>query len=179
MQKHQTHGGRFVGQRVERTEPATEPLFDLTVHVDRSVRPTYPDWVKVVMLSELECSGPAIYNLRTAVGQWFPREGEFTCLRGVHIYDQLKNSETLLSCLNLQDGLAIQQKGIEVFRKIFSNKDIYFWGSVVENRNGDLKIPSLSDYGGCLTFRWVWLGCYFSTFSHPVLYFKKQQEVVG
>jgi len=49
-------------------ESQLEPAFFL-VYVDRSVKPTYPDWFKKLEHPELEYSGPTEYNL-CGVQKW-------------------------------------------------------------------------------------------------------------
>ena len=60
----------------------------------------------------------------------------------------MQKGDNLANCLNLQDGLAIQQKGIAVFRKLFAGKAVFLWGSVVQHRNGYLVVPYLYEIGG-------------------------------
>lgn len=43
------------------TQPFSSDL-DPTIHVDRSIRPTYPDWVKIVMHPDLESTGPVEFD---------------------------------------------------------------------------------------------------------------------
>ena len=51
----------------EATAPKEETPLDTIIHVDRSVRPLYPDWMKEVMHPELEDVGPSEYDsLRTS-----------------------------------------------------------------------------------------------------------------
>ena len=87
--------------------PAPESPLDFTVRVDRSVRPTYPDWMKKVMHSELESTGPAEYNLKTEVKEWLHDDQKTGVIRGQVIYDHLKASNELAGQLGLADLLAI------------------------------------------------------------------------
>lgn len=153
-------------------QPKPEPVLDFTVRVDRSVKPTYPDWLKKLMHSKLECSGPTEYNLQTGVEQWLHDDQKNGVVVGNTIYDSLKKDNALASCLNLQDGLAIQQKGIAVFRKLFAGKAVFLWGSVVQFRDVDLFVPYLYESGGKVVVSWSWLDVYWYS-SYPALRFRK------
>ncbi len=142
---------------VER-EPKPEPVLDTIIRVNRSVKPAYPDWMKKVMHPELETTGPAEYDLATV--QLWLHEGQQggNWAKGQRIYDHLKSNNMLEGCLGLADGLAIQQKGIEVFRKFFAGKAVFLWKSVVQNRGGDLHVPYLIEHRGEVVVHWRWLG---------------------
>ncbi len=152
-------------------ELSLEPPLDFLVRVDRSVKPAYPDWVLEVMYPELECSGPAEYDLNKVV-QWFDDSQKNGSVVGNTIYKHLQNGDALASCLNLQDGLAIQQKGISLFRKLFASKAIFLWGSVVRHRSGGLLVPYLYEYGGGVVLNWRWLGYYLDSRSSALRFSK-------
>jgi hypothetical protein len=143
---------------------------DTIIRVDRSVRPAYPDWSKVVMNPELENTGPAEYDL-AKIEQWLHdgQKGE-RYMRGQAIYDHLKSNNLLDSCLGLTDGIAIQQKGIEVFRRFFSGKAVFLWRSVVRNDLGSLSVPCLYEDDGEVKLRWYWLDNYWGS-NNPALRF--------
>lgn len=143
---------------------------DFIVRVDRSVKPSYPDWMKKLMNPELELAGPAEYDLNT-VGLWLHDDQKRRAVQGNTIYTHLKK-EGLASCLNLQDGLAIQQKGVAVFRKLFSRKAVFLWGSVVQDRSGGLRAPALYEHGGRVVVFWSWLYSHWHFFD-PALRFSK------
>lgn len=144
------------GLNPPKPEPAPEPSLDLLVRVDRSVKPSYPDWLKKLMHPELERKGPAEYNLQE-VELWLHDSQKNGVVSGNDIYKCLKKTKALGSCLNLQDGLAIQKKGIAVFRKLFSGKAVFLWGSVVQFQGGGLRVPYLCGNGGEVVVRWRWL----------------------
>lgn len=153
-------------------EPPPEPVLDFLVRVNRSIKPTYPDWMKKLEHPELECSGPAEYNLQTAVQEWLHDDQKRGSVVGNTIYKHLKDN-ALATCLNLQDGLAIQQKGIAVFRKLFGEKNVFLWGSVVRHHNGvDLVVPFICGRRGEVVVVWRWLdrNCYSNS---PALRFGK------
>jgi hypothetical protein len=145
---------------------------DLIVRVDRSVKPTYPDWFKKLEHRELECSGPAKYNLQAEVYEWFHDDQKNGYTTGKIICKYLQESKALATCLNLQDGLAIQAKGIVIFRKLFADKSVFLWGSVAQNRDGLLLVPYLCDGGGKVGLVWYWLDSGWNSVS-PALRFSK------
>ena len=153
-------------------EPIPEPVLDFLVRVDRAVKPSYPDWFKKLEHPELECSGPTEYNLQTGVDQWLHDDQKRGSVVGNTIYKHLQKGDNLATCLNLQDGLAIQAKGIAVFRKLFAGKAVFLWGSVVQRRSGRLHVPYLFEHGDEVVLIWDWLVFYW--YSHnPALRFGK------
>jgi|SRR3989344_635152 len=143
-----------------RVVPTPELPLDFIVRVDRSVRPTYPDWVAKVIHPKLEGTGPAEYNLKTQVGEWLHDDQKTGVVRSQVIYDHLKASNELINQLGLADLLAIQAKGITVFRKLYKGKLVFGWKSVVLNRGlfSGLSVPYLYEVGGEVVLRWGWLG---------------------
>ncbi len=138
---------------VEATPKPAEPPFDFLVRVDRSVRPTYPIWVKKLMHPELECAGPPEYDL-SRVEQWLHDDQKpGSVVHGKIIYKQLKDGG-LATCLNLQDGLAIQAKGVAVFRNLFAGKAVPLWASVVRNQVGRDLVPTLCLRGDRIVCDW-------------------------
>ncbi|MEK9171661.1 MAG: hypothetical protein AAB782_00275 [Patescibacteria group bacterium] len=154
--------------------PVPEPPLDFTIRVNRSVKPAYPDWVKEVMHPELECTGPANYNLQTAVEEWLHDDQQDGSVQGGVIYTHLKKDNALADCLGLADLLAIQTKGIAVFRKLFGDKAVFGWKSVVQDRDidGYLCVPCLCGDGGGVVLSWRWLGSAWGS-GGPALRFRK------
>ncbi len=135
-----------------------EPAIDSIIRVDRSIRPTYPDWVKTVMHPELESIGPAEYDI-SRVEQWLhdgQKDGK--CIEGSKIYAHLKETYTLKTCLGLCDLKVIQNKGTAFFREHFKYKAVFAWKGVVRSRDGDLRAPYLYDLGDDVALSWFWLG---------------------
>lgn len=153
------------------TEATSEPTLDFIIRVDRTVRPTYPDWMKKVMHSDLEPTGPTEYDLQS-LGLWLHDDQKNGVVSGNTIYVQLKEDNTLADCLGLADLLAIQAKGITVFRKLFAGKAVFGWKSVVRNRGGDLSVPCLHEVGDWVILRWLWLNRDWNS-SNPALRFSK------
>ena len=151
--------------------PVPEASLDFIVRVDRSVKPSYPDWMKKLMHPELELSGPAEYDL-SKVDQWLHNDQKRGSVVGNTIYKPLQEGDNLATCLNLQDGLAIQQKGIAVFRKLFASKEVFLWGSVAQDRYGNLYVPYLIEHGGKVVVNWHWLDLHWDS-NNPALRFSK------
>ncbi|OGF76479.1 hypothetical protein A2926_00740 [Candidatus Giovannonibacteria bacterium RIFCSPLOWO2_01_FULL_44_40] len=136
--------------------PAPEASPDFIIRVDRSVKPSYPDWMKKVMHPKLELTGPAEYNLN-AVELWLHNDQKTGAVRGHTIYKHLQKDNALADCLGLADLLAIQAKGIAVFRKLYASKAVFGWKSVVRHRHGNLFVPCLCGRGDGVVLHWRWL----------------------
>ncbi len=124
------------------------------VKVDRSAKAAYPDWVKEVLHPELESTGSAEFNLKTLELWFHPNQQNGGVITGNPIYEHLRDNGMLPTCLNLQDGLAIQKKGIAVFRKFFEGKAVFLWKSAVQSRNGNLFVPYLCEGGARVVVSW-------------------------
>ena len=127
------------------------------IRVDRSVRPVYFDCMKRVMHPELEATGPAEYDLATVQLWLHDNQQSGKWVDGQSIYDYLKSKNILDSCLGLQDGLAIQQQGIAVFRNFFAGNAVFLWRSVVQDRRDLLHVPYLVEDVGGVVVGWLWL----------------------
>ncbi|KKP86025.1 hypothetical protein A3B84_01615 [Candidatus Nomurabacteria bacterium RIFCSPHIGHO2_02_FULL_35_13] len=146
---------------------------DFIVQIDRLVKPTYPDWIKELVHPELELLGPAEYDLQAGVRQWLHDDQNRGYVRGGVIYKYLKDTNTLGSCLSLQDGLVIQQKGVEIFRELFKGKKVFLWKSVVQlHHDNYLLVPFLREEGGELVVHWRWLDDRWNL-NDPALRFSK------
>lgn len=137
--------------------PAPEVPVDSIIRVDRSIRPSYPDWAKRVEHPDLEPTGSSEYDI-TTVKQWLhdgQKDGKW--IEGSKIYAHLKETDTLKTCLGLRDLEEIQKKGIAFFRKHFQGKAVFAWKSVVLHRDDDLHVPFLYELGGEVVMDWDWL----------------------
>lgn len=138
--------------------PKVELPINTIIHVDRTVKPIYPDWKKKVMHPELEAQGPAEYDLSN-VEQWLhdgQKGGKW--IEGNKIYAHLKDNDLLKTCLTLRDGEEIKKNGVEAFRKSFKGKALFLWGSVVQYGGGYLYVPYLCDDGDEVVVSWGRLG---------------------
>ena len=129
------------------------------IRVDRSVRSSYPDWVKTVMYPELETTGPTEYDINK-VEQWLhdeQRNGKW--IEGYEIYAFLKETDALKTCLGLRDLEEIQKKDITSFRKYLQGNNVIFgWKSVAMDNDGRLVVPFLHERSGKAVVDWNWLG---------------------
>ena len=138
--------------------PEPEPVIDPVVHVDRSIRPSYPDWMKEVIHPELENVGPAEYDI-SGVERWLhdgQKGGKY--IEGTKIYAHLKETGMIKSCHGLRDLEEIQKKGIAFFRKYFKGKAVFGWAGIVRCQSGRLFVPCLCEHGGMVVLRWGWVG---------------------
>ncbi len=154
---------------VKQTIP--EPPLNFIVHVDCAVSPSYPDFVKKIMHPDLELTGPAEYDMQT-LGLLLHNDQKSGYTTGNKIYERLKKDKALNDCLGLTDLLAIQAKGIKVFRSLFAGKAVFGWKSVVQSTNGILLVPYLIGDGGRVVLNWRWLGSYWNS-NNPALRFSK------
>jgi len=157
-------------KEVKVTPPEPEVVLDPIIRVDRSIRPSYPDWMEKVMHPELESVGPAEYDI-SAVEQWLhdgQQDGKY--IEGNKIYNHLKKDDMLLlkTCLGLRDLEAIQKKGIAFFRKHFKGKAVFGWAGIVRGRRGLLDVPYLFENGVEVVLPWYWTG-YGWHDRHPAL----------
>jgi hypothetical protein len=65
------------------------------------------------------------------------------------------HGDNLDSCLGLAEALAIQQKGVKVYRQLFGSNTIYFWRGVVRSsRDGSLNVPYVCVHNSDVVVRW-------------------------
>lgn len=139
--------------------PAEPKPINIVIRVDRTIKPTYPDWMTKVIHPELEAQGPAEYDL-TNVEQWLhdgQKNGKW--IEGNKIYAKLQENDNamLKTCLTLRDGEEIKRNGIETYCKFFKGKALFLWGSVVQRGVGSLYVPFLDDDRGKVVVHWVGL----------------------
>ncbi|HXK31237.1 MAG TPA: hypothetical protein VJZ94_00595 [Candidatus Paceibacterota bacterium] len=162
----------LIALRLPQVVPTPEPPLDFIIRVDRSVRPTYPEWMKKVMHPDLEGTGPAEYDLQRQIEEWPHDDQKTGVVSGNIIYKALKHDNALADQLGLADLFAIQVKGIAVFRKLFAGKAVFGWKSVVEDRCGHLYVPYLYEGGDGVVLYWSWLGSVWVSYN-PALRFRK------
>src|SRR3989338_1602851 len=81
-------------------EPLPEPVLDFIIRVDRSVKPSYPDWMKKLMYPDLELTGPAEYDIQK-LGLWLHDDQKDGVVSGNTIYTKLEKDNALADCLGL------------------------------------------------------------------------------
>ena len=142
---------------------------DPIIHVDRTIRPTYPNWVKKVMHPKLELTGPGEFDV-SKLEQWLHPDQVNGQVGGKVIYEHLKQNNMLEGCLGLLDLEAIQKKGITFFRQYFQGKVVFGWKSVVLFRRGDRPVPFLVESDVGVVLSWYWLDAGWDA-SYPALRF--------
>jgi hypothetical protein len=149
---------------------------DPDICVDRSIRPTYPrfakrEWINSPEFIALEERGPAQYDVRTLrplrCGWQQSDNGEV----GEIIYLYLRSNGFLERCIGLHDLEAIQQKGINFYRKYFPGQEIFAWKSMVEEGHGCILVPYLYEKGSSIVLRFRSVGLKWHK-NHPALLFK-------
>jgi len=129
--------------KIKEAAPVEEKI-DSVIHVDRTVAPARPDWMKTPLHPELELTGPAEYDLKTNMDiSFLPGQGDakFT---GLDAYEHLKSNNLLEGCLGLADGLALRERGIKAYVKFFESKDgavVALWTGVFKDDDGKLYVP--------------------------------------
>jgi hypothetical protein len=128
------------------------------IRVDRSIRPVYPDWMEKPMHPELEMTGPAEFDAGK-LEQFLLEKQKTGVVKGNDIYEHLKQTDTLKTCVGLRDLEEIQKKGIDFFRKHFAGKAVFGFRSVVLGRDyGRLRVPYLLESDGQAVLYWISLG---------------------
>lgn len=145
--------------------PVHEPEINTLIRINRALKPAYPDWVKEVIHPELEGVGPAEYDMTKVELRLHDDQKDGGYTTGHKIYEHLKATDSLKNCFGLDDALAIQKNGIAAFRKVFGNKVVVCWRSVVGDQSGYLNVPYVYDRGGKVVVDWNWLGSYFDGYD--------------
>lgn len=127
------------------------------IHVDRQALPTYSEWMKELVRPLEERMGPKSFDVAKLDHYLFGKQKTNGYETGHAIQKHLEDEDLLKTCLNLQDLIAIQAKGIDFFRAHFKGKAVFAWKSVVRNRDGDLYAPCLIEFDGRVGLGWRWL----------------------
>jgi hypothetical protein len=133
---------KFLAEGLSLVKP--RPL-NFIVEVMRSLRPGYPTWVEKLQNPELELVGPDKYDLRDLCRWACSGHQKGKDVAGHLIYQELCREGLLPRCLGLQDFLAIQLKGWEVYTEVFQEEGttLHAWRSVAWHPNGNLYVPTL------------------------------------
>lgn len=145
--------------------------YDPIIHVDRTVSVVYPNWIKKALYPQLEQVGPSDFNIAELESHLHPKQVEGYAT-GNEIHEELIAKKMIESCLGLPELLNIQKRGIRFFRKHYSGKAVFGWRSVVQDRDGDLLVPSLVVLEGKVILLWRWLAYNFNS-DRPALRFRK------
>src|SRR3989344_3867372 len=154
------NSGKWVVSKLLKTS------IDNIIHVDRSIYPSYPNWVERVMHPKLRETGPSEYDI-SAVEQWLhdDQKDKGKYINGNEIYTCLKDTNTLKVCLGLRDLEEIQNKGDVFFRRYFQreyfqSKTVFGWKSLVQHHidhHHHLAAPFLYEKREEVLLGWRWL----------------------
>lgn len=149
------------------------------IQVKRSILPEYPPWKKRLLHPELETAGFPVYYL-SMLRPWRLEKQKTGTVRGQVIYDHLKSTGIISTCLNLQDGIAIARNPVEVVQDVFGDQALVLWASAAESNNGQFSVPYLHvrHYGERKksAISWRWLDDFFSKF-YPALCYNNVQSI--
>jgi hypothetical protein len=129
--------------KIKEAAPVEEKI-DSVLHVDRTVPPVHPEWMKTPLHPELELTGPAEYDLKSSMDISFlpgQGDGKFT---GLDAYEHLKSNNLLDGCLGIADGFAIRERGVKAYSKFFEAKEsavVALWAAVFTDEDGKLCVP--------------------------------------
>ncbi len=122
-----------------------------SISVDRTKYPARPYHLskEKFMNPELQLSGPTELNLAD-MEKYSHVSKSF---RGV--YEELAAKNLLGKCLNLADLMAISEKGVKFFQRVFSNFYVPAWASAIISEN-HLIIPSIYAFSGYREVELLW-----------------------
>jgi len=154
---------------------------DFSIEVDRSTNLEFPIIIEKVLDPKLQNTGPKKYNL-AEIEMWFHDGHKSKYSKGQPIYDYLKETESVSTCLGYRDGLAIVKSITSLkgegamkapFWHLFGQNRLYLWRSVVEAPAG-LAVPYIYSSGGSpsLVINWAWLRDHCCGPNTPALRFK-------
>ncbi|MFA6338763.1 MAG: hypothetical protein WCW87_01765 [Candidatus Paceibacterota bacterium] len=127
-------------------------LLNTIICVDRSVCLVLPPDFVCLADPELKILGPTEYDFTKVELYLYEGQKDEKCIRGIRIYEHLKDINIINRCFGFEDVLEVQKKAIGVFQKFVGDKTIFFWKSVVMDRFGYFHVPCIqSDLG------WIWI----------------------
>lgn len=150
-------GGQEGTERFLRGELAVSEKSPRLLFVDRSVKPTYPDWMKEVLHPELEMTGSTHLDPVCAPLYRHPKQKNGGVLEGNKLYASLKETGLIELCYSLRDGEELQ-KNPQLFPESWKGQYVYLWKSVVQYRAGNLLVPCVCWNDGRVYLSWDWLG---------------------
>lgn len=127
------------------------------VRVNRNQPPVYAAGAKTKMHPVLETKGPSEYGLSEIYlyhhGRQANMEGCSSALP-LDIYNHLKQTGLISSCLTLRDGEELVRVAPAEFCKHFPYQGLVLWASVVQFDDGSLRVPYVSNQQDSLSLRW-------------------------
>ncbi len=117
--------------------------------IDTDADPKIPEWATLVTHKK---SGKWTWNPKEIELHLEPEQRE-SIIGGKELYERIK--DTAVMNVNVANFLLENQK---LYPKVWENKYIYFWGTIVRHRDGRLLVPCLVERGGEVHLNWDWLG---------------------
>lgn len=148
----------WIGEPKRAQTPEDKPVVSVdTLIQHKRGRPEYPSWVKTVLYRDLEREGPRKYDI-SQIKQWLhPKQIAGKSIDGNEIHEFLVKQGVLFMCLGLSDLLAIREKGQPLFEFHFDHKLVIGWRSIVEHKDGKLRVPYLEGKGTLVILQWMTL----------------------
>lgn len=150
-------GGKEGADRFRRGELAVCEKSPRLLFVDRSIKPTYPDFVKEVLHPELEHTGPTHLDPALTPLYLHPKQKNGGVLEGNKLCASLKETGLIELCYSLRDGEELQ-KNPHIFPESWKGQYVFLWKSVVQSRDGSLDVPYVCWGAGRVCLHWYWLG---------------------
>lgn len=147
----------IVPVQIESVAAPVSPAVPGSFRVDYSIKGAYPDWMEKRMHPEFDRTDTVEYHLDQVKPWLHPTQENGRVIGGKELYQYIKESGILPTCLSLRDLEEIQKLGIGVFRKYFRGKAVFAWKSVVQNRHGYWLVPALIENDGQVILHWDWL----------------------
>ncbi len=131
------------------------------ITVDRSIPPTYPEWMKTPVDPELSRSGPPSFNLAKVEAYLHPWQIGGGIIFGPEFHLHLKDTGIINRCLSLRDGeeivKAVAEKRVKWPEKFCDeNLRLYLWKDAAWDLNPHIRVPILSYFDGRVSIGWNW-----------------------
>lgn len=150
-------GGKEGADRFRRGELVVCEKSPRLLFVDRTIKPTYPDFVGKVLHPELEHTGPSHLDPALTPLYLHPKQKNGGALEGNKLYAFLKETGLIEHCFSLRDGEELK-KNPHLFPESWKGQFVFLWKSVVQHRGGGLSVPCVVLHGGQVCLHWYWLG---------------------
>src|SRR6185369_3197369 len=125
------------------------------IRVNRAIKVKYPAWAKRLLNPRLENTGPSSYDLNQVI-PWIHTEQQGAAqVSGIVLFEFLKTSALIQTCLGLRDGEEIQKLGLAVYIGRFgSSTRTFLWRTVLQHQLGIYMVPCLQLLGRSIGIVW-------------------------
>jgi hypothetical protein len=129
---------------------------NFTVRVDRSIQPTFPNNLTTALDPELDCSGPAEFDLSEVVARQPRRDGTREKIR--RVYERIKFAGRLVEYLNLADLVVVRDVYHREFCRLSPDERLYGWKSGRRGEFGRPHVPYIYKRpSGIVVLEWAWM----------------------